>query len=45
MMESSRFERVHQRLKHMLLPDHLGEVAGSPFPGENLMRHARPSAI
>ena len=45
MMESPGFQRVHQRLQHMLLPDHLGEVAGSPFSGENLMRHARPSAI
>ena len=44
-MQSTGFQRVHQRLQYMLLPDHFGEVAGSPLSGENLMRHARPSAI
>ena len=45
MVQSTGLQRVHQGLQNVLLPDHLGEVAGSPLAGQNLMSHAKPSVI
>ena len=32
-------QRVRERTQHMALPDHLGKITRTPFPGENQISH------
>ena len=45
MVQALRGERVGERLHHMVLPHHFGEVAGAVFAGEHEIGHGVDSKV
>ena len=39
MSDTTGTHGVLERARDVLLPDHVGEPLGTPFPGDNLIRH------